>query len=271
MNSWLRHFIRKFLRRIALIVFKPFNLILITKDQELDYQGALLQNIEWDFNFLSSFSISDRKRILKFIPFSKSQLRQDLFVLYNTEFKHEGFFVEFGATDGKQFSNTYLLEKHFGWKGILAEPARTWHTKLRKNRPQATIDTRCVWSVSGDLIEFAETPIPELSSINHIQNDDEHASARKTRKIYDVETTSLQNLLETNNAPYEIDYLSIDTEGSEFEILNNFDFSKYRIKIISCEHNYTENREKIYNLLSREGYKRVKEEVSLFDDWYIKS
>jgi FkbM family methyltransferase len=271
MSSLISQFIRRFLRRISSIIFKPFNLILITKGQESDYKGALLQNIEWDFNFISSYSISDRKNILKLIPSSKSQLRQDLFVLHVTNFKHNGYFVEFGATDGKHFSNTFLLEKQFGWNGILAEPAKTWHSELRKNRSKAIIDTRCVWRVSGDLIQFAQTPIPELSSINHIQNEDEHSSARKTRKLYKVETISLQNLLETNNAPNEIDYLSIDTEGSEFEILNSFDFSKFNIKIITCEHNYTENRTKIYDLLSRKGYKRVMEEVSLFDDWYIKN
>lgn len=264
-------FIRKILRKISIFVLKPFDLVLMTRYQESEYRGALLQNIEWDFNFLFSYSVLAREQLLKLMPFSKSQLRQDLFVLDSLGFKRNGYFVEFGATDGKQFSNTFILEEQFGWNGILAEPAKIWHAELRRNRSKAIIDTRCVWRISGDSIQFAETPIPELSSINHIQNEDEHAAARKTRKLYEVETISLQNLLETNSAPYEIDYLSIDTEGSEFEILNSFDFSKFNIKIITCEHNYTENREKIYDLLSGKGYRRVMTEVSLFDDWYVKN
>lgn len=270
-NSLIARFARRFLKRVASTIFKPLNLVLVSKDQESNYKGILLQNAEWDFNFISSYSISDRKHLLNLIPSSKSQLRQDLFVLHHTNYKNNGYFVEFGATDGKQFSNTFLLEKQFGWKGILAEPARTWHSELKRNRPQSTIDTRCVWRTSGDLIVFAESPVPELSSIDDIQNQDEHIHARKTSKLYKVPTVSLQNLLELNNAPYEIDYLSIDTEGSEFEILSSFDFSKFNIKIISCEHNFTENREKIYDLLSRTGYKRVMEQVSLFDDWYVKN
>jgi FkbM family methyltransferase len=249
---------------------KPFNLVLITRDQESDYKVALLQNIEWDFNFLASFSNLDKDYLVKLIPFSKSQLRQDLFVLNHTNFKLNGYFVEFGATDGKQFSNTFLLEKKFNWKGILAEPAKTWHTELRKNRPNAIIETKCVWKTSGEKLQFAETVIPELSSIDEIQNQDEHLKERRSSKLYKVETISLQDMLESREAPFEIDYLSIDTEGSEFEILSSFDFSKFDIKIITCEHNYTENRIRIHDLLTRNGYHRVMQEISLFDDWYVK-
>ena len=63
--------------------------------------------------------------------------------------------------------------------------------------------------------------------------------------------------------------MSIDTEGSELDIIKNFDFKKRTINIISIEHNYHKNREKIHSKLSTEGYKRVFEDLSRFDDWYI--
>ena len=62
---------------------------------------------------------------------------------------------------------------------------------------------------------------------------------------------------------------SIDTEGSEFEILKDFDFQKYHIDIITVEHNFTEMREKIFNLLIFKGYRRVFIEHSDVDDWYV--
>jgi len=76
-------------------------------------------------------------------------------------------------------------------------------------------------------------------------------------------------MLEKNNAPSLIDYLSIDTEGSEFDILSSHDFSKYNFSVITVEHNYTEQREKIHQLLSKKGYLRKYKELSMQDDWYI--
>ena len=66
-----------------------------------------------------------------------------------------------------------------------------------------------------------------------------------------------------------LDYLSIDTEGSEFEILEAFNFDSYLIKIITVEHNYNALRNDIYNLLTEKGFKRMFESVSLYDDWYV--
>ena len=64
-----------------------------------------------------------------------------------------------------------------------------------------------------------------------------------------METVSLTDLLDDHSAPLEIDYLSIDCEGSELEILKNHNFDKYSFKVITCEHNFTEKRKKIYDLL----------------------
>lgn len=199
----------------------------------------------------------------------KSQLGQDIFVLCQSNFKKNGFFIEFGATDGVEISNTYILEKEFGWHGILAEPAKTWHKSLKKNR-SSIIDERCVWSESKRKIDFRETDSQELSTIESYSSLDMHKSERIAGNVYQVETISLMDLLVEHNAPKDIDYLSIDTEGSEFEILKKFDFNKYNIKIITIEHNFNIMREEIFKLLVSYGYERVFVEVSDVDDWYIK-
>lgn len=201
---------------------------------------------------------------------AKSQLGQELFVLSQLEFERNGFFVEFGATNGRDLSNTYLLEKDFGWNGILAEPARIWHSQLTANR-SARIDFDCVWKVSGENLVFNEARFPELSTIENFNASDMHKKSRDHGKNYKVSTISLLDLLQKHEAPKVIDYMSLDTEGSELEILEAFDFSQYQIKVITVEHNYTINRSKIHDLLTSNGYVRKFDAISQFDDWYVLS
>ena len=201
---------------------------------------------------------------------SCSQLFQDLLVLYFLQEKKNGFFVEFGATDGVEKSNTLLLERQHGWSGILAEPARCWHAALKSNR-RARIDTRCVWSETGVQLEFTEAPSPELSTLSALVDKDFNRESRSGGTSYKVDTISLNDLLRAHACPAEIDYLSIDTEGSELPILRAFDFGKYDVKIFTVEHNYCEpDRQQINQLLTGRGYFRLFEPLSQFDDWYIK-
>jgi FkbM family methyltransferase len=200
---------------------------------------------------------------------SRSQILQDLFVLYELREKKNGFFVEFGATNGVDSSNSYALEKDYAWDGILAEPGRKWHAALRASR-RSHIDQRCVWSETGHRLVFNEVAEPELSTIDMYSSTDRYGRARGSGDRYDVETVSLNDLLRENRAPSTIDYLSIDTEGSEFDILRAFDFDKYSVSVITCEHNYSDAREKIWQLLTSKGYRRKFEALSAVDDWYVR-
>ncbi|MER8680392.1 FkbM family methyltransferase [Mesorhizobium sp. M1405] len=223
-----------------------------------------------DLDFIRALPAEYVASALAVLRESKSQLRQDLFVLSETGFKENGFFVEFGATNGVNLSNSYLLEKRFGWTGILAEPAKVWHDSLRRTR-DVHVETRCVWSETGSTLKFNEVENPELSTVDAFSGSDTRRRERNSGRFYDVETISLNDLLRKFGAPKVIDYLSIDTEGSEFSILKNCDFNAYQFNVITCEHNYTPAREEIYRLLSGNGYVRKFEELSKFDDWYIKA
>ncbi|WP_171207610.1 MULTISPECIES: FkbM family methyltransferase [unclassified Ruegeria] len=201
---------------------------------------------------------------------SRAQLKQDIFVLLQTKFKTGGYFVEFGATDGLGLSNTYLLEKNFGWTGILSEPAPMWHAALKQNRT-AALDFDCVWKTTGDLLDFNMVEDGEFSTVNEFTRSDQHAEVRQSGQVLKVKSVSLNDLLERHNAPRQIDYLSIDTEGSEYEILSNFDFSNHDIQIITCEHNFTKMGDEIFELLSSKGYTRVLENISRWDHWYVRT
>jgi len=235
----------------------------------LRYLGVQVSSME-DIKFLYSCGFYQLRKTHSLLLESKAQLKQDLFVLAETGFKENGFFVEFGATDGIELSNTYLLETKFSWTGILAEPAKIWHSKLEKNRPSASIEKLCIWKNSHSELRFNEVQEAVLSTISVFSDSDNHSTFRKKGKEYKVQTISLIDLLRKYNAPKHIDYLSIDTEGSEYDILSVFNFSEYNFGVITVEHNYTPQRDKIFNLLTRNGYKRKNENLSRFDDWYSK-
>jgi FkbM family methyltransferase len=195
-----------------------------------------------------------------------SQLGQDFIAAASAGFKRAGFFVEFGATDGMMLSNTLTLEKSFGWNGILAEPSPQWKRGLSENRA-CHIDHRAVWSESGVELDFFDATSPELSTIGDFAAHDNHT--RKLSSAEKVMTVSLVDLLDQYQAPPFIDYLSVDTEGSEFEVLKGFPFSKYNFGLITVEHNFTPMRQQLHDLLSSNGYKRILTTYSVFDDWYV--
>jgi FkbM family methyltransferase len=200
---------------------------------------------------------------------SNSQLFQDLLVLFFLEEKKGGYFVEFGATNGVDLSNSFQLEKRFAWQGILAEPARSWQSALKANR-SCDLDFRCVWSITGELLEFSEADSAAFSTISQFSDRDMHSPARFKGKKYFVETISLDELLRVHTSPADIDYLSIDTEGSEFDILAKFDFHGKNIKIITVEHNYVNpSRENLHKLITNNGFIRIFADFSQFDDWYV--
>jgi FkbM family methyltransferase len=254
----------KRIREMFHLILSKFGLriIKLKKFEEMNQSNRYVQA----FKILEFFGgVVNLLEFSRLVKLSKSQLSQDLFVLRSLDFKREGFFVEFGATNGVDLSNTCLLEKEFNWSGILAEPSKVWHKDLVKNR-SCQIELNAIWSKSNEILSFLETSSPELSTINRFNNLVFHNRIGIT---YNVNTISLMDLLIKYDAPQKIDYLSIDTEGSEYDILKSFDFNYFRFRVITIEHNYTSQRDKVYKLLTSKGYRRVLNEITLFDDWYI--
>jgi FkbM family methyltransferase len=186
---------------------------------------------------------------------SYSQIGQDLEVLRFYNNKPAGFFVEVGASDGINLSNTYLLEKQHNWKGICCEPIPSNFQKLVNNRPNSICFQEAVYSTSGLTLTFDIANNYDLLSgiSDHIDSYKANVDSNKTS--IQVQTITLLDVLDSANAPSFIDYMSLDTEGSEYEILKNFDFGKYTFGLIDVEHNYNEpRRSMIKDLLLTKGY-----------------
>jgi FkbM family methyltransferase len=219
---------------------------------------------EADLKYIAFLLSSEPETLLDCIERSQSEVLQDVFVLLRSQFKREGYFVEFGAASGVGGSNTYLLEKVFGWSGIVAEPARCWHGDLKLNRA-CHVETSCVWRTTGDWVEFVETADAYTSGVSDAIDKSRVQSGRSVS--YEVPTVSLVDLLQRYQAPTQIDYLSMDTEGSEFDILNAFDFDRYNVRLITCEHNRRASREAVRSLLSGRDYRLVPSPCE-FEDWF---
>jgi FkbM family methyltransferase len=220
--------------------------------------------------------IFEKDKYIKFLEFfatnrseTSSQLSQDLFVIYFTGGKKDGFFLEIGACNGFKLSNSLVLEKH-GWKGIVSEPNPIWHNKLINRK--CIISKKAVFSKSGLKLKFKSVEkYPELSGLEQYLEKDNNYEFRNNANTNEVETISLNDLIEENASENNIDYISIDTEGSEYEILKNFNFKKYNVEIITVEHNFVEKkRDLIFDLITSHNYIRVFTNISRWDDWYIK-
>lgn len=256
-------------RKIARNFLGKFNIAIARKSFYLNHihrSEALFLNHRdgFDLRFIQALFKHELKgvnAILENLHFSQSQLRQDLLVLWLLDFKQNGIFVEFGATDGLDLSNTFLLEERFGWDGVLAEPARIWHRDLKQNR-RAKIDFRAISNVDNSLVQFFESSDARFST--YLRKESlEYAES------YVVETVKLESLLKDHSLDQVIDYLSIDTEGTEYEILEVFNFKKYFFRVITVEFSDEITRKKVISLLSSQGYMRVFEEISQFEDWFI--
>jgi FkbM family methyltransferase len=154
-----------------------------------------------------------------------------------------GFFIEAGAWDGRAGSCTYVLEKELDWTGILIEPMPLYFTDLKNNRPNSICVNKGLSSYPGSLEYYhfdgwaGYNGFPSLNKFGEAQWWDKVNSNVKgvVPQKYNIECVTLYNTLIENNAPKVIDYLCLDTEGSELEILKNFPFDKYKFKTISIE------------------------------------
>ncbi|WCS24574.1 FkbM family methyltransferase [Methylobacterium sp. NMS14P] len=152
----------------------------------------------------------------------------------------------------------------------MAEANPVWHADLMRSR-DVYIETKCVSSSSGETVTFIATDDsdPELSGIEKFSDADHFSETRSRGQRIALETISLDDLLKKYDAPAVIDYMSIDTEGSELEILSSYSFAqKYRT--ISIENN-RKNERAVDDILTSRGYKRVFKHFSQWDSWYVSS
>ncbi len=201
---------------------------------------------------------------MTFPSFSQVETKQDLFVAEHFGHKTGGFFVDVGAYDGKHLSNTHQLEKVLGWKGICIEPLPHAYAGLLVHR-QCVCVQAAAFSQAGLELEFASSDV--LSGL--VEHIDRWTEVLKEPR-FKVRTTTVTAELDKAGAPSHVDYLSIDTEGSELEVLKGIDWSRYSFGFISLEHNFMEpRRSEMRAFLAERGYRYLRE--NCFDDDYVRN
>jgi FkbM family methyltransferase len=209
--------------------------------------------------------------IKRLVSRSQSQLLQDIFCQLVLNEKSDGYFVEVGVGSGRSLSNSYMLEREYRWRGLLVEPNRSFHKSI-ENQRSAHLDRRAAASKSGQTLTFEEVVEDgERSRLAAAGTEADRLPLAGAIASYEVRSVSLSDLFQHHNAPKDIDFLSLDTEGSELDILEGIDFETYRFAVMTIEHNFS--RPKLNQLrrqLEPKGYRLVYPEISEFDAWFVR-
>lgn len=194
------------------------------------------------FNYL--FSQKFKTYLKKFRRFNAlNQLDKKMLNYINFS---EGFFIECGANDGVNQSNTWYFEKYLNWHGILIEPLRDQFVELKKNRSQ-----------KNHFYNLALSSSQKINSLNIIENNLTSKvidKLDKKKKVSKYNSTTLTKILDEVNAPKLVDFFSLDVEGYEDQVIKGINFKKYNFKFFLIE---TKN-DKVIKFIESKNYKLVK-------------
>lgn len=229
---------------------------------------ALLKQEKSEFNrgALRGRIYGLQRRLASFFPWH-SQSGQDRFI-DEAIFKGAtgGVFVDVGAYDGVNGSNTLFFEQFRGWRGILVEPSPKWCEVARSFRKMPCLQVAvgneegmaeflrvdAGYTQMGGLVDSYDTGLKEQVT----------SDPRFEGKVVQVQVRRLDNVLKEHGLT-RVDYLSLDVEGAEADILEDFPFQEYDIKVFSIENNLnTDNVAKImraadYSLLQMIGVDEI--------------
>jgi len=183
-----------------------------------------------------------------------------------------GVFVDVGAHDGVEFSNTIFFEAVRGWTGLCIEPNPEVYKSLVTNRKCHT--EQVAIGARTSTLDFTVIQGPDMLSGLSANFNRRHRrriqsailEAKGSRQVIQVPVRPLQSLLDFHGITH-IDLLTIDTEGSELEVLKGIDFHRTHVSCIVIERNYESGR--IPKLLKSKGFTRL---LALeWDDIYIRN
>jgi FkbM family methyltransferase len=190
-----------------------------------------------------------------------AELQQDLWVVSSVfPGKRDGYYVDVGSGDGVFASNTKLLDD-LGWKGVCIDP---FPTNMSSRTCQLFRQT--VFGVSGKKVTFRAAGM--LGGVSETLGGSVSSDEVRKSQAVEFSTVTLDEILENAKAPRHIDFMSIDVEGAEYEVLKGLSLDKYEVEAFAIEHNNEPaKRQSIRQLLEKKGYTVVRSWYR--DDWYV--
>ena len=170
-----------------------------------------------------------------------------------------GFFVEVGANHPRMGSQSWHLEQR-GWHGVLIEPHPQFAAALRRARSAPIYEVACSSAANRGLV----LPFYVAGPMSSLDRDAMAPGARAETEIQ-VSVRTLDDVLLDASAPAPLDFLSVDVEGHEVEVLRGFDFARWQPRLILLE-DHVDNLEKHHFMRSR-GYRLVRR--TGFNGWYV--
>jgi FkbM family methyltransferase len=170
-----------------------------------------------------------------------------------------GVFVEVGANDPVEGSQSYRLEQELGWTGLLVEPLLEHAEDLRRRRRAAVAQVACgPPGCHGQWVEFKVAGVSSTLAREFINY------RRTAKEVRQVQVMTLDSLLEHHGIDH-IDFLSLDVEGYEVEVMEGLNFEKYRPRLILIEDRVRDLQRHRY--LTSKGYKIVRRSGA--NGWYV--
>ena len=184
--------------------------------------------------------------------------------------KESGFCIEIGANDGKTGSNSLFFEKK-GWTTLLVEPNPSLCEIIKKTR-SAFLYECGVADKNGRGTLYVAVGDDGAHGVSMIAERDiaEKKIASFGFNYYpvDVKIMRLDDILVDVNINKKIDFISIDVEGGELEVLKGFDLLRWSPTILIIEDNSNLEDRAVRCLMGKNGYVRFKRTV--VNDWYVK-
>lgn len=171
-----------------------------------------------------------------------------------------GCFVEVGANDPFHYSQTWHLEQR-GWGGLLIEPIAELCDRLREARPNATV-VACACA-GPDQVGEADLHVAAADGQSTLDRDAAHVTMAFER-IERVAVRTLDEVLDEAKLP-SLDFISIDVEGAQLDVLRGFDLPRHRPRLLLIEDHLLDL--KTHRYIAARGYRLVKR--TGLNNWYV--